>query len=362
MKRIFTSSLLLVCLLAFNQSLQAQTCSVSMTPPAQPLRTVPVNPAQDFSTHSQTTLGTFTNGQLTDLISPVFSFGTDQTSVTFGYELSVPAGANPANVWNYVIELYYANGFLNFNCVGNVPANSFALPQDVTSTPTFYYFTISGITLPANTQFLVRLKLDVPGFMAPITAERFSIPTITRPAPAGTVLPVLFSRFDAKSVNAGVALTWNVEAELNVKSYEIERSNDGRNFTHIGSVLANGQSAYSFTDNKPVATGFYRIKVVDVDGKYMYSTIVSLRGGRTIVALRAYPMPVQNTFTIQHSTANSNSVIQISGADGRLIQSIIPSAGSQQTKVDLSTANAGLYLIRFDNGNGEIQTLKVMKQ
>jgi hypothetical protein len=41
---------------------------------------------------------------------------------------------------------------------------------------------------------------------------------------------------------------------------------------------------------------------------------------------------------------------------------MVPNSGSQQTLVDLSTAKPGLYLVRFENGTGGAETLKVIKQ
>jgi hypothetical protein len=174
-------------------------------------------------------------------------------------------------------------------------------------------------------------------------------------------LPVSFSSFNAKAASAGVALTWNVGLEESVSSYEVERSSDGKNFTKISSVAANGQTSYSFTDAKSLSVAYYRIKSIDANGKITYSAIVSLKGGMSVVLLKAF-MSTPTTLIVQHDAAQSGSRISISSADGRLIKSQVPSMGSQQTSVDLSSAITGLYLVRFDNGNGQTGTLKVMKQ
>jgi hypothetical protein len=174
-------------------------------------------------------------------------------------------------------------------------------------------------------------------------------------------LPVSFSGFNAKAAGSNVALTWNVGSQEGVSSYTVERSADGKTFSQIGSVVANGQSAYSFIDAKPLSTGYYRIKSVDANGKIAYSAIVSLKGGISVVLLKAF-MSNATTLIIQHDAALNGSRISISSADGRLVKSVVPSAGSQQTSVDLSSAITGLYLVRFDNGNGQTGSLKVMKQ
>jgi hypothetical protein len=178
---------------------------------------------------------------------------------------------------------------------------------------------------------------------------------------AATPLPVHFARVDVKAVNAGVGLTWYIDMQENVKGYEIQRSGDGRGFNSIGFVDASLEKSYSFVDNKPLATGFYRIKSVDNDGKYMYSIVVVFKGGQFAVPMKAY-MSSKNTLTVQHNEAVSGSLLSISSADGRLVKSQVPNSGSQQSTVDLSTAKPGLYLVRFENGTGGAETLKVIKQ
>ncbi|MBK6373829.1 MAG: hypothetical protein IPF67_11810 [Saprospiraceae bacterium] len=66
-------------------------------------------------------------------------------------------------------------------------------------------------------------------------------------------LPVNILSFDAKSLNnKTVQLTWNVAAEVDVKEYIVERSNDNRNWSAIGTVKASQKSTYGFNDNSPV--------------------------------------------------------------------------------------------------------------
>jgi hypothetical protein len=159
-----------------------------------------------------------------------------------------------------------------------------------------------------------------------------------------------------------VLLKWKVATEENLSGYTVEKSTDGRNFSKIGFVAANGVNNYSFTDTKSSATSYYRIKSVDVDGKYAYSTVAMVKSGKSLIVLKAFPSPIIRNLTIQHPTALAGSIITISAEDGRVMKSVVPAQGTQQTEIDLSTARSGLYLIRFTNSNGEAETLKVVKQ
>lgn len=107
---------------------------------------------------------------------------------------------------------------------------------------------------------------------------------------------------------------------------------------------------------------FYRIKSVDLDGKYSYSPVVSLNAGNASIVLKAFPMPAQNQITLQHPAATATTRITLNTEDGRMVKSILPSNGTLQTMIDLSSVKSGLYLVRFENGNGEVETMKIIKQ
>jgi hypothetical protein len=180
-------------------------------------------------------------------------------------------------------------------------------------------------------------------------------------AVANSPLPVTFAGFSAKKTTSGISLTWAVGTEMEVNRYEVQKSSDGKNFKTIGSVAANNTPSYNYIDGTIADIVYYRIKSVDNDGKYAYSTVVSVKGQQSTVVLKAFPIPAQNQLTIQHGAAGNSSKIEIVAADGRMITSVSVASGTQQTNIDMSIAKPGVYVIRFvDNANTE--TLKIVKQ
>jgi hypothetical protein len=191
-----------------------------------------------------------------------------------------------------------------------------------------------------------------------ITVDNFA----TNGATAAAPLPVTFTGFEAKKVANNVILNWKVAGEENVSRYDVERSYDGRNFETISSVTKTGQDSYTYTDANSNSTAYYRIKNVDNDNKFKYSTIIRIVNGRSDIVLRAFPQPVQSQLTLQHPTVSGRTLLSISTADGRVVRSLTLADGSMQTTVDLSGLQAGMYMLRYDGGDGNIQTLKVVKQ
>jgi hypothetical protein len=66
--------------------------------------------------------------------------------------------------------------------------------------------------------------------------------------------------------------------------------------------------------------------------------------------------------TIQHAAAAKGAVLNISSSDGRIVRTIMPSTGSLETIVDVNGLTKGVYVLRFDNGYGQPQTLRFLKQ
>ncbi|MER3471804.1 MAG: hypothetical protein C4330_10895 [Chitinophagaceae bacterium] len=73
-------------------------------------------------------------------------------------------------------------------------------------------------------------------------------------------------------------------------------------------------------------------------------------------------MPAVNEVFVQHDAAKTSSVITLTAQDGRVVKRIAAQARAMQTRIDLSGLNSGLYFVKYDDGNGSAETLKVVKQ
>ncbi|MBA2249330.1 MAG: T9SS type A sorting domain-containing protein [Chitinophagaceae bacterium] len=184
---------------------------------------------------------------------------------------------------------------------------------------------------------------------------------------ASGVLPVTFINFDGVLRNNQALLSWSTATEINNKGFEIEKSMDGRSFTGIGFVQGNGTSSrvnkYGYVDNK-VLSGFnyYRLKQVDIDGKFNYSSTIRLdfkNFGWTI-----FGNPVLSNSWIQLQLAKtSNVVIQVLSVDGKVIKSIdkgtIPE-GTYSIPLNLNNISSGIYIVKLVADN-QIYSKEIIK-
>ncbi len=114
------------------------------------------------------------------------------------------------------------------------------------------------------------------------------------------IVPVTFTSVKAYRKDAKIKVEWNVENEINVKQYEVEKSLSGNQFNIIAVKKAtanNGATAgYNISDENPVnGYNYYRIRSVDHDGKVQYSPVVKVLVEKEKEAgIAIYPNPITN--------------------------------------------------------------------
>lgn len=175
----------------------------------------------------------------------------------------------------------------------------------------------------------------------------------------GNPLPVVWVNFDAIKLNNKTQLSWSTALEINNSHFEIQKSDNGQDWTVIGEVSGKGDyndySTYSFIDNTPYeGSNFYRIKQVDYDGKYTFTNIEGVEFSNDILGeLKLYPNPSNEMITIQvksigqdYAELISYRIIDLSGST--VIEGIINNGSESISTIDLKE---GVYLVNLQQGN-----------
>jgi len=143
-------------------------------------------------------------------------------------------------------------------------------------------------------------------------------------------------------------INWGV-TEQNVSHYEVEKSNNGINYSSMGSINSkgNGENNYSFTELQPLkVTAYYRVKQTDVDGKFSYSTIITLRNNdRQPVSI--YPNPAKDLVTVVVGNELLNKIAVLSDMNGKLLQTI--KINNLSFTINMTAYPAGIYLLKIEN-------------
>lgn len=180
-----------------------------------------------------------------------------------------------------------------------------------------------------------------------------------------SVLPITLYAFSAVIKNNNVLLSWQTSQEINSNYFTIEKSYDNKSFSDIGRIEASGNSSlsrmYSFTDNdpsyfeKPI---YYRLAMVDKDGKKAYSKISNVLLKATATFIKGiYPNPLKAGNVLHVNFVSKESqllLVKLIDNTGRLVKNTEISAdkGSNILDIDIPGIAAGNYklIIKSDGG------------
>ncbi len=228
------------------------------------------------------------------------------------------------NQWYFYTVTYsssYGNTVLSpkvyINTVLQSGINSSYNTSLVLNTLNTLKYTIGGIGV-ANHNFTG--KMDDIGFWNRVLTQQEIVQLYN-----ATDLPVNFFSFNVANVDNSAILKWQTSDELNVSSYLVERSFNGKDFKSINTLNASNSTInnYSYKDNsvnKSSTNVFYRIVALDKDGHKTFSEIKSLifTGNESLVV---YPNPVTNgIIKLQlNLKQNKNIVFRLSDNTGRVL-------------------------------------------
>jgi Secretion system C-terminal sorting domain len=170
-----------------------------------------------------------------------------------------------------------------------------------------------------------------------------------------------------------IDINWQTINENNVSYFEAERSYNGTVFEKIAKVFSllpgAGNAVYRSTDNSFINTNttlFYRIKIVDKDGKITYSKTVPVKLSKTD-EISVWPNPfissVSFTYKTEKATTLKVRLIDISGQKITEQHFVIAAGKSSLTINNLKNMPTGNYFLECNDINtGNTQVSKIVKQ
>jgi hypothetical protein len=185
-------------------------------------------------------------------------------------------------------------------------------------------------------------------------------------------LPLHLLSFTAAPDGSNVVLNWTTADAVNVSLFSIERSTDGIAYSAIGSVLFSISSGtYSFTDVNILSSAnsyYYRLRTVDNDGNFMYSTVRIIKSAAILNQPAVSPNPFINQLTVTINMQRNESTLSVTLLDGRgaiIITKKFTGLKEGVQQVQLTAPgylSRGLYILQLKTEKSRSYYLKTMKQ
>jgi len=185
-------------------------------------------------------------------------------------------------------------------------------------------------------------------------------------------LPVIVNYLTGRKQGSNHLLNWKVTCTSTPRAtMTLERSSDSRNYSGLYTITADAarcQQPFDYTDGDPLkGMNYYRLKIVDADGKITYSTTVALLNavkGFDIVSIAPNPV-VSNNFKLNVASAQAGKMeIVIFDMQGRLVnrQTLTLIAGFNSMPVNVVNLSPGTYTIKGSMADDQSKVIRFVKQ
>ncbi|MCF2489237.1 T9SS type A sorting domain-containing protein [Dyadobacter sp. CY347] len=179
-------------------------------------------------------------------------------------------------------------------------------------------------------------------------------------------LPVTLVAFTAEKNENFVQVRWSTSSEVNSSHFEIQHSHDaGKSWDILGDVQAGRESfeerKYEFIHLNPSnGENLYRLKMIDLDKTFTFSTIRSVNLGKAN-GFSVYPNPVADQLTVETGNVASAGKLRVYNAAGKIILSKDVNFSGKPYQVETSTLPTGIYTIQVLNDLGVKEVHKFIK-
>lgn len=248
-----------------------------------------------------------------------------------------------------------------FTWTYNAATNSYTgFSKDVLMTADVVYpITLAGLpTTKVTTDLTVGFlaNLNPPGDLLASESNDDNASIYTRADPN---LPVTLVSFDAATEGSVVMLKWATTEETNSDYFEVQHSANGKNWDKIGVVKSHGESTtlrnYDFKHQSPTnGENLYRLKMVDNDLTFAYSSIRNVRLEGVESGVYVYPNPVVDKLYVKDGKAAQVSIYDIKGL--KVFQGDVPQTG----ELNMKNLSNGIYVVSITRANGLTSSQKIV--
>jgi hypothetical protein len=317
--------------------------------------TIPSPPEPDFGMN-------FPNGETgqdivntgTIQVDIPFSWSSSQSGQTNVVKLEIPAGVTVQSVTggtllgaNLTITAAVATLTLSSSTIGEFSIKA------IYDNPLYYNISNLQVYTPCNASLESQEFLHIGEENRASPFRSISVKWIQDP------LPVRLAKFDASLENNNVLLQWNTTEEVNFSHFEVEKSSNAKKWNTVSNIVSNPGGSYQFLDSNlsGMTMIYYRLKMVDRDNSYAYSSIKSISVRNLESSVYLYPNPVATILNISNLDMKSVSNVKVYDLLGALK---LDSSAFRGNTLDITSLTNGLYIINFNLKSGTSFSQKIV--
>ena len=266
--------------------------------------------------------------------------------------------ASLGGTWLSYFNWSFNNGSNTYTGIQNkdIPATPDVLnPAQGTITINYRMTTPSAQATPQN-GFNVNLTPNGGSIGNTTNDDHVDIFTYSR-----TPLPVKLTAFSGSGNKRNAVLSWVTADEQAFDRFDVQYSTTGNEFATIGQVKNKGNkngSSYSFNYSQTAGKGYYRLKMVDLDGSSAMSNVISITTNCTERTIVLAPNPTPGIVHV--SGLNAGDKIQVLNANGQTVAQ--KTAIMNNEEIDLANYAPGLYQVTISGNDEVLKTEKIMKR
>lgn len=308
---------------------------------------------------------TINSGVTVTLNTDILLKGSSQMTVRTGASIKITLSSNVAPNPAAPIPV---SGYHRIDIVYNDPVKVFVeAGATIDASTTGLYdgvFLYVPIGTPNNSSYAPITRLGASNIFFPTPDPTI----ITGPATLSSngTLPIFLTSFEAALNNDVVNLTWTTSAEINSDHFGVEKSTDASHWNTIGTVAAAGFSSipinYSFSDESPASgVSYYRLQMIDKDGKYKYSPFKVVNGG-IVKGMSVFPNPVNNYVNVTFGNdIKTGLTLRLLNQFGQVLhQRKLADAAGTTISIPVSNYPQGSYILQVTGEDGSKQTRKLL--
>ncbi len=255
----------------------------------------------------------------------------------YSFSDTVLIGIKSNSVGSYILSF---NNLMDTNSIASVTMyDKFLNLYSIVSKGSFYSFNITNDTLSKGN-------------------NRFQLIVNQWPLAINKIILKL------KENQNGVSIKWQVSRDIKGNFYQVERSNNGVNFTALYQVKSDNTNYYSTVDNETLKNKtYYRIKATELDGTIIYSptqTIISqIENIESYISV--FPNPVHDMMIVKiNSETFTNYRIEINTIEGKKIFSENKTL-KNELMINTQILSEGIYYLIINDNNGLVFKTKFIK-